>query len=61
MMAVDRTPFEESSGLSRLCLDLQRLILELVAQNDKPLALELVAQSSVCKAWFVLCPIEDMA
>jgi hypothetical protein len=37
----------------KLCDDVLRIILEVLAEHDMSVALELAAKSSVCKNWFV--------
>ena len=40
-------------GITKLPVELKRVILELSVYNNRKLALELVAKSSVCKQWSV--------
>jgi hypothetical protein len=42
-----------ASGITKLPLELKMSILELTVSNDRKLALELVAKSSLCKQWSV--------
>jgi hypothetical protein len=42
-----------ASGITKLPVELKRVILELVVYKNRKLALELVAKSSLCKQWSV--------
>jgi hypothetical protein len=42
-----------ASGITKLPVELKIIILELTVYNNRKLALELVAKSSLCKQWLV--------
>ena len=42
-----------ASGMTKLPVELKRVILELTVYNNRKPAVELVAKSSVCKQWSV--------